>query len=219
VAEHTLVVPATGERVRAVQVAAAEAFGAWHAQRAADVTALAVTAWPRIDGEVVFSRFYYGGASPAAVIAGSRAVDPASVFDAWREEELDSPDDGSSDGTHLDWYEPIDPVLLAYLPVEHPEDALAYTSFYGADGPGRHERLIAILRGWRERFGATLWANWGTMLQFVVDRPPADLDAALPLAREHVRLAPSTTALPGVSTLHHARALVGRATWCLHERP
>lgn len=134
-------------------------------------------------------------------------------------EEQRRPTTEPEPGPHIDWFEPDDAVLLTRLPVSAPEDALAYESFFGAAGAGRHEALIAVVRSWRERFGATLYANWGTMLQFVVDRPPTELDTAFDLAAEQVRVAPCTTLLPGETIRSHARALLGRGTWFLHERP
>lgn len=79
--------------------------------------------------------------------------------------------------------------------------------------------LAAVLRSWGKRFGAEIVAAWGTMLQFVVARPPVTLDEALDLAFEHDRVAPSTLPLPGVAIRDHARALLHRDTWFLHDRP
>jgi hypothetical protein len=122
---------------------------------------------------------------------------------------------------YLEEFEPPadDPVVVAVLPVGAPEETLAYASFYGAEGKGGHERLIPVLRAWRERFGAVLWANWGTMLQFEVERPPEDLDTCFALAREQAVIAPDTLRLPGVTLRDHARVLRGRRSWFLHNRP
>ena len=81
------------------------------------------------------------------------------------------------------------------------------------------EGFIALLRRWRERNGAELFTHYGTMLEFEVSRPPADLDAALPLAHEHALAAPCTLALSGTPLRHHALGLVGHGEWFLHERP
>lgn len=136
---------------------------------------------------------------------------------AWEEDQ--APTKGREDGGHIDWFTPDDPCSLLLLPITQPEHAVAYVSFYGADGEGGHERLIAILRSWRERFGAHLVANWGTMLQFLVVRPPRTLEAAFALAVEQSLVAPSTLSLPGVTVRDHARALLDRGEWLLHERP
>ena len=74
-------------------------------------------------------------------------------------------------------------------------------------------------RRWHDQFGAELVAHYGVMIKFVVRRPPSTLDVAWQLAREQELIAECTTILPGVPLRHHARALVGRDTWFLFERP
>jgi hypothetical protein len=122
--------------------------------------------------------------------------------------------------TYLEWFEPTDmDVAVILLPTPHGWHAPAYLSFFGAEGPGGAEKLVAILRLWHDRHGAELLAHYGTMLEFVVDRPPQTIDEAWQLAREQVLIAPCTTAPRGVPLRQHARALIGRSTWFLHERP
>lgn len=111
-----------------------------------------------------------------------------------------------------------DNAWLVLLPTPHSEEALAYLHWYGMER-GRADGFIALLRRWRERYGAELWAHYGTMLEFRVRQPPQDFDSALALAREHDLAAPCTLALPGISLRHHALGLVGHGTWFLHERP
>lgn len=114
-------------------------------------------------------------------------------------------------------FEP-DTAWLLLLPTPHSEDALAYAHWFGMErGPA--EGFIALLRQWRQRYGAELFAHYGTMLEFVVSRPPEDLDAALQLAVEHECVAPCTLALPGTALRHYAVGLIGHETWFLHERP
>jgi hypothetical protein len=117
------------------------------------------------------------------------------------------------------WFDPADGPGLALVPVADPCHALAYLSFYGAEGAGGHEALTRLACSWEERFGARLVANWGTMLQFLADRPAATLDDAFQLAVEHTRVAPSTTLLPGEGIRHLARHLWCGERWFLHERP
>jgi len=45
--------------------------------------------------------------------------------------------------------------------------------------------LAAVLRSWEERFGARLFAMTHDKAYLLVERPPRDLDAALPVAAEH----------------------------------
>jgi len=114
-------------------------------------------------------------------------------------------------------FEP-DNAWLLLLPTPNGEEALAYVHWFGLErGPA--DGFIALLRRWRERHGAELCAHYGTMLEFVVRRPPRDVDEALPLAREHLLAAPCTLLLPGIALRHHALGLVGHAEWFLHERP
>lgn len=111
-----------------------------------------------------------------------------------------------------------DNAWLVLLPTPHSEEALAYLHWYGMErGPA--DGFIALLRRWRERHGAELWAHYGTMLEFEVRQPPGDFDTALELAREHDLAAPCTLALPGIPLRHHALGLMGHGTWFLHERP
>ena len=122
--------------------------------------------------------------------------------------------------SYLDWFEPtgID-VGVILLPTPHGWHALAFMSFFGAEGPGGAEKLIAVLRSWNDRYGAELVAHYGTMLELQVGRPPRNVDEAWQLAREQELVAQCTTALPGIPLRHHARTLVGRSAWFLHERP
>ena len=45
--------------------------------------------------------------------------------------------------------------------------------------------FAAVLRSWEERFGARLFAMTHDEAHLLVERPPHDLDAALPVAAEH----------------------------------
>jgi hypothetical protein len=118
---------------------------------------------------------------------------------------------------HQERFDP-DNAWLVLLPTPHSEEALAYLHWYGMErGPA--DGFIALLRRWRERHGAELWAHYGTMLEFEVRRPPEDFDTALALAREHDLAAPCTLMMPGIALRHHALGLVGHGTWFLHERP
>jgi uncharacterized protein DUF4253 len=121
-------------------------------------------------------------------------------------------------GLHLDWFEP-DNCTMLLLPTAISDEVPAYLSFHGAHGAGGHERLIALLRSWRERYAAEMVACWDTMLQLRVSAPPRQLDEAFQLAVEHWIAARHTAARPGVSIRDHARALLGRTEWFLHDRP
>lgn len=137
---------------------------------------------------------------------------------AWEAEHAPEPE--TIGDRYLDWYlsqEP-GPVALLLPPTSRSEEVLAYQSFYGCEGFG-HANGVALLRRWHQRWGAELVGHHGTMLDLVVRRPPEKLSEAVDLAWEQETFAECTTIPAGVSTLHHARALVGREQWFLHERP
>jgi len=120
---------------------------------------------------------------------------------------------------YLNWYEPNDGMGIILLPTLNNWDALAYISFFGAEGFGETEKMMTVLKSWQQRFGAELVAHYGTMLQFMVQQPPSTLEAALQLAWEQYLIAPCTLELPGITLREHARALLHTQRWFLHERP
>lgn len=123
------------------------------------------------------------------------------------------------DGHLAPWTPEGLPTAIVLVPTDRSWEVPAYMSFFGAEGPGGAEALIAVLRSWHERFRAELVAHFDVTLELTVARPPTDIEVAWQLAREQETVAPCTTLLPGVSRRHHARALVGRSTWSLFERP
>lgn len=168
--------------------------------------------------------------TPRGLIASSRAVDvdrflsrldlqadaldDADAVQAWMAQSHADADAASG---RQDAFEPAN-AWLVLLPTRYGENALAYMHWYGMErGPA--DGFIALLRRWRERYGAELFTHYGTMLEFVVRQPPADLQGALALACEHERVAPCTLALPGIPRGHYALGLVGHGEWFLHERP
>jgi hypothetical protein len=88
------------------------------------------------------------------------------------------------DDSYLSWFEPVGvPVVLILLPVAEPWAVHAcISSFYDASGYGQ-DLVVAAARRWHERYGAEPVALWGTMIQMVVSRPPAEVTDAWPLAR------------------------------------
>jgi hypothetical protein len=120
-----------------------------------------------------------------------------------------------------DWFEPIDATYLLFLPIEKSEHSLAYVPFYGEEAVvgATPERQIAVLRSWREDYGAELIANWGTMIQFVVERPPQSVEQSWGLAWAQDALAPYNFSGPAIPVREAARGLIGRGRWMLHERP
>lgn len=111
-----------------------------------------------------------------------------------------------------------DHTLLVLLPTAQAADSLAYIHWWGM-GRGRPEGFVRMLQHWSARYGAELYAHYGTMLEFKVSRPPTDFEAALALAREHELVAPCTLILPGIALRHYAEGLIDHPIWFLHERP
>jgi hypothetical protein len=67
--------------------------------------------------------------------------------------------------------------------------------------------------------GAEPAANWDTMLQLVVTRPPTTVEDAFEVARCMTLLWPNTNSGLGVTVREMAFDLVGRSRWFLHCRP
>jgi hypothetical protein len=106
---------------------------------------------------------------------------------------------------------------IVLLPAAAADEVPAYLGFHGASGPGGHAGLVAILRRWHRDFGAELMASGETMLHMRVTRPPVRIGEAFDLTVEQDAVARNT--LSGVTLRRHARALLERPTWFLHDRP
>jgi hypothetical protein len=120
----------------------------------------------------------------------------------------------TGDLDYLGWYTP-DNVSIVLLPSPDPWASYAYVG-----GHAWTIRTLICARRWHERFGAEPAANWATVQQLVVPRPPTDVWTAWELAREISLLWPDTAGgLNGVDTRDHARDLVGRSDWFLHDKP
>jgi hypothetical protein len=124
--------------------------------------------------------------------------------------------------SHLDylrsarnWHVPGRDVELLLLPTASPWLAPAWLSYFGALSPDGVESLTAAMWQWHSHHGAELVANWRTMLQFVVDRPPAHGDQAWTLARQIKAVGGS---LQDPDWLL-AFALPDCQHWFLHDRP
>ena len=63
-------------------------------------------------------------------------------------------------------------VQLVLLPTASQWLAPAWVGYHGAGSDDHRLAWAAAMREWDQRWGAGLVAAWGTMLQFVVDRPP-----------------------------------------------
>jgi hypothetical protein len=135
---------------------------------------------------------------------------------AW--EERHRPTTEPRRGDYLEWYAPDDDdCFLVFVPTAEPAEAVGLFSFHGAGD--FHDTFPAIVHSWYERYGALPVAHWGTMLQFVVERPPQSLDEAWELAAEQFAVAYDSFGSPPRALREVARALWRRPTWFLHDRP
>jgi Domain of unknown function (DUF4253) len=135
----------------------------------------------------------------------------------WEERQRHQP--STRNDRYLNWFWDGGP--LVFLPARRSAEVCVYLDFWGEQAsPGATPAAIAqIIDYWALQYDAQLIANWGTMLQFVVARPPDNLEQAWQLAVEQDLVAPHTLANPGVSVREHARILIDRPTWFLHSRP
>lgn len=109
------------------------------------------------------------------------------------------------------WYTP-ERVWLVLLPTSSPWLAPYWVDFYGFGGG---EELAAVLRQWYERYDAYLVADWYTMLQLLVDRPPKAAEESWTLAGQMLEL---TTHLEA-HQWELAVTLPESEAWFLHNRP
>jgi hypothetical protein len=124
-----------------------------------------------------------------------------------------------ADAPYLRWFVPRQqPVHVLLLPRPEPWCAGAYTSGFEWNYPDRELRP-ALFRRWNERYGAEPAANWDTMMQLVVTRPPSTIEDAFELARAMTLLWPNTNGGPGITVREMAFDLVARDRWFLHSRP
>lgn len=133
-------------------------------------------------------------------------------------EQRDGDEESRSKGTaHLDWHGPSRwGATLLLLPTPHSWETLAYHSWSGAENEGP-AKAMAYLKRWKETHGAELVCNYGTMLQFAVQRRPANEEEALSLAIEQLSNGFGTVLNSGVTTRDHAQALMSLDRWFLRS--
>lgn len=108
------------------------------------------------------------------------------------------------------WFTPHR-VMLTLLPTASSWLAPRWVSYFDTLPPN----VAAALWQWHERWGAELVACWGTMLQFVVQRPPAPGDEAWEAAGQLLELATHLH----LDQWELAAALPEGRAWFLHRRP
>lgn len=106
----------------------------------------------------------------------------------------------------------LDHVFMALVPAEDGPDvaaALLFGCWNDNPCPAEH---VAVLRHWRDTFGAEV-VSMGTVLELLVSRPPTDWDSAFALAREQY-IYNYDIVEQGTGTLNGlARVLEGAPSW------
>jgi Domain of unknown function (DUF4253) len=79
---------------------------------------------------------------------------------------------------------------IVLVPADRPADVLPVLGWWPGDWDSAFPApnsvgFAAVLRSWEERFGARLFAMTHDAAHLLVERPPRDLDSALPVAAEH----------------------------------
>jgi uncharacterized protein DUF4253 len=105
---------------------------------------------------------------------------------------------------------------IALVPAARPADVLPvlgwipgnWESAFPADAP---VGFAAVLRSWEERFGARLFALSHDQAWLLVERPPPDPDAALPVAAEHFVFCDEPAGRQSVQTT--AADIAGAPVW------
>lgn len=121
---------------------------------------------------------------------------------------------------YLSWYEPSpdEGMGIMLLPTLSSWHALAYMSFWGAEGSIETEKTMTILKSWNQRFGTELVAHYGTILNLLSQRIPS-IEQTFQLAWEQDCVASCTIGLSDISLRELARALLHTKRWFLHARP
>jgi hypothetical protein len=175
--------------------------------------------WPeQVDHQLLRTRRRLGSAPSAEEVAA--AIAPGDVYGLERwllDHELGA---GLTEPQYAGapFWRSGGPCYLVLAPTARPATTFAYISWFAFEQSSRAQ-VIATVRSWHERFGAEPIAIWPTIAQFTAVRPPATIDEAFALAREHQALAPSTLWSGGFSVREYARMLLRATTWELHERP
>ncbi len=102
---------------------------------------------------------------------------------------------------------------IGLVPAGRPADVLTRLGWGGACNNRASAEISAVLRSWEDRFGARLLEVGFADIRLLVSRPPQTLEAALPVAAEHVAFCDEAASrgLNWVSGI--AAALVSNPFW------
>jgi hypothetical protein len=108
---------------------------------------------------------------------------------------------------------PLSRVYVGLTPTVIGWQTPAYLRFGGWNGCPAPEHHVAMLKHWRQAYGAEVVGLGGEVLELAVSRPPRDRSAALRLAREQLVYCPSVIR-HGTGSLHtRAAMLLGATAW------
>ena len=168
-----------------------------------------------VDQELETTARVCGDAPDAADVPLGVREDPF-VLDRWLLDwELDHADP-PGDWTP-GWFEPTEhqTMVLWAFPRDSPFAWTAVDHWWASDLPFE----LALFRRWHRDHGAALVSHFGTMLQVVVDRRPADIDEAWRIAQAQDLVSDALLAPSGIALRHHALGLLATDRWFLHSRP
>jgi len=101
---------------------------------------------------------------------------------------------------------------MGLVPARRQADILAALGWQGAVNSRETADITAVLRSWEDRFGARLLEVGFAEVRLFVSRPPRTLEAALPIAAEHMAFSEEAHyALRHVDGI--ARAIVNNPFW------
>ena len=104
------------------------------------------------------------------------------------------------------------PARAGLVPAARPADILPRLGWAGAANHRRASELAVVLRSWEDRFGARLIEVGFDDIRLLVSRPPQDLEAALPVAAEHLAFSDDAhKGCQGIADI--ARAVVNNPFW------
>jgi hypothetical protein len=89
----------------------------------------------------------------------------------------------------------------------------AFVRFGGWNACPLPEQHVAMLRYWRQRYGAEIVGIGADVLEVAVSRPPADRTAATRLAREQFVYCPNVVRHAAGSLESRAATLLGATAW------
>ena len=135
-------------------------------------------------------------------------IDHAQIVDHWSAAHMSVAEYAFQDS---------DQILL--LPLAKPEAAAALDHFKLGGRPHMHLLFARLILDWNILWGAEPEHFQGVSLGFHVERPPATIEEAMPLAIELAVIGPYALDGPGLSIYEYTYTLIGNQAWELIDLP